>query len=77
VRRFTVAVNEDRLDDARALLHPDSSIEAAEVDDIPDPTLTLVGSGDAEATVDVATDSIEVHVILRRREGEWLVYGSE
>ena len=77
VRQFNTAIRNENIDRADSLIHPDSRIEAEGVDKLSDPTLSLVGKSEAEATVDVTTDSVSVHVILRKHDGEWLVYESE
>lgn len=77
VRQFNTAIRKGNIDRANSLIHPDSSIEAEGVDKLSDPTLSLVSKSETESTVDVTTDSISVHIILRKHDGEWMVYDSE
>lgn len=77
VRQFNTAIRNENIDRATSLIHPESRIDAEGVDKLSDPTLSLVGKSETEATVDVTTDSISVHIILRKHDGEWMVYESE
>ncbi|MFB6121747.1 MAG: hypothetical protein ABEJ68_11610 [Halobacteriaceae archaeon] len=76
-RQFNTALKNGNEQKAKTYLHPDWNTPVEDMDSAADPSVRLLEQSDTEATVEVDSEQVTVHIIMRVHDGEWKIYDSE